>query len=89
MALLNSGKDYAEKFMNLYNLNWKDVNGNIDTKTIEETKQNLGKAYDVLFEYLCEKLKTGTISTTTNISGAHTGGTYNGVVAGQVSVNIK
>lgn len=87
--LLKSGKDYAGKFMNLYNIEVKDKDGNRDEEATNLIKDGLSKTYDVLFQYLCDKLTEANVTSPSTVTGAHTSGAYTGVTLGKVKIVIK
>lgn len=89
MALLKSGKDYAEKFMQLYGIEVKDAEGNKDEEATNSIKEGLSKSYDVLFEYLCNKITEGKIVGPSSVNGPHTSGWFSGATTGKVKLVIK
>ena len=84
----NSGKDYAGKFMDLYGIEIKDKDGNRDENATNIIKESLGKSYDVLFDYLCDKITEGAITSPSSVNGPHTGGAYSGVTTGKVKIKL-
>lgn len=83
-----SGKNYAGKFIDLYGIEIKDKDGNRNEDATNNLKESLGKTYDVLFDYLCDKITEGAITSPSSVNGAHTGGAYSGVTTGKVKIKL-
>ena len=87
--LLNTGKDYAKNFMDLHGIEVKDKDGNRDDNATDIIASSLSKSYDVLFQYLCDKLTEANVTSPSTVTGAHTSGAYSGATLGKVKITIK
>lgn len=87
--LTNSGKDYTKQFMDIYGIEIKDKDGNRDDNATDNIAESMAKAYNVLFDYLCEKITEANVTSPSSVTGAHASGAYTGVTNGKVKIVIK
>lgn len=87
--LTNSGKTFVQQFMSQYGIEVKDKDGNKDTEATNKIEEAMAKSYDVLFQYLCDKITDASITAPSTVTGPHTNGAYTGVTQGKVQLMIK
>ena len=89
MALMGSGKQYAEEFMLMYNIEAKGKDGNTDKESTDKITESMAKTYDLLFEYICTKLTTADILIPSAVVGTHMSGPFAGVTKDKVNIKLS
>ena len=88
--LVNSGSDFAKKYIQINNLYIRDKDGNILQEESKKIEDGIAKLYNQLFQYLSDKLISANVKTTIPIAGTHITGPFTGaVVPGKVTIKIK
>lgn len=88
MPLLNTGKQFAEDFLKAQGVRFEDKDGNEDKQRFDDTAKEIAKVYDAMFQYMCDKVNSATVTTPSAVTATHIAGGFTGTTIGTVNIKI-